>query len=65
MALHHTEFTFYRTELRTLFNSHKGNMEAFFTDLAMMVGNLTIERDALRLKLSEAEHELRVLDENE
>jgi hypothetical protein len=64
MALTHGEFLFYRTEIRTLLNTHKGNHEAFLTDIAMIVGNLTEERDALRIKLSEAEHELRVLNEN-
>jgi hypothetical protein len=64
MALSHGEFLFYRTEIRTLLNTHKGNHEGFLTDIAIMVGNLTAERDDLRIKLSEAEHELRVLDEN-
>jgi len=64
MALTHSELRFYRTEIRTLLNTHKGNTEAFLTDIAMMVGNLTEERDALRIKLHEAEHQLQVLDEN-
>jgi hypothetical protein len=64
MALTHSEFLFYRSEIRTLHNTHKGNIEGFLNDVAIMVGNLTVERDKLQTKLDESEQQLRVLNEN-
>jgi hypothetical protein len=55
MALKPNEFTFHRTELRALQARCKGNNEQFLSQLAVLVGNLTKERDTLKQQMEEQE----------
>lgn len=54
-ALKPTEFITHRTDLRAMQARCKGNNEAFLSQLAVLVGNLTKERDELKQQMEQTE----------
>lgn len=55
-------YSFERTELRTLQNTCKDN-EEFLNALADLVGNLTKERDNLKISVNELLTQIRIMED--
>ena len=60
-----TDYSFYRTEIRTMQNSCDGDNEKFLHMLANLVGNLSEQVDKLKHDNSMLEeHQIRLMDSN-